>query len=112
MARIHLAFLGPPHIELNGTPVRLDTPNAIALMAYLAAAGKPVSRDALVALLWSRQGRAEGHAALRRMLSAVRNVLGRQLVAAEGEAVWLPESPRKQAKDCRRCMRRESCIVI
>jgi DNA-binding SARP family transcriptional activator/predicted ATPase len=93
MARIRLAFLGPPHVELDGTPVRLDTGKAIALMAYLAVIGKPVSRDALVALLWSRCGRVEGHAALRRTLSAMRNVLGRELMAAEREAVWLPESP-------------------
>ena len=93
MARVRLAFLGPPNIELDGTPVRLDVQKAIALMAYLAATGKPVSCDELVTLLWSRHGRVDRHAALRRTLSAVRDVLGRELMVAEREVVWLPESP-------------------
>ena len=93
MARIRLAFLGPPHIELGGTPVRLATEKAIALMAYLAVTGKPVRRDALVSLLWPRYGRVDGQAALRSTLSAVRAVLDRELIAAEREAVWLRESP-------------------
>ena len=93
MAMVRLAFLGPPSIELDGVPIHLDTRKAIALVAYLSVIGKPVSRDALVALLWSRYGRAEGHAALRRTLSTLRNALGRGFVDAEREAVSLPELP-------------------
>jgi DNA-binding SARP family transcriptional activator len=93
MAKVRLAFLGPPSIELDGNPVHLDTRKAIALMAYLSVIGKPVSREALVNLLWSRYGRAEGHAALRRTLSTLRIALGREVIDAEREAVSLPELP-------------------
>jgi TolB-like protein/Tfp pilus assembly protein PilF len=93
MAKVRLAFLGPPSIELDGNPVHLDTRKAIALMAYLSVIGKPVGRDALVNLLWSRYGRAEGHAALRRTLSTLRTALGREVIDAERETVSLPELP-------------------
>jgi TolB-like protein/DNA-binding SARP family transcriptional activator len=93
MAKVRLAFLGPPSIERDGVPVHLDTRKAIALMVYLSVIGKPVSRDTLVTLLWSRYGRAEGHAALRRTLSTVRTALGREFIDAEREAVSLPELP-------------------
>ena len=92
MANVHLAFLGPPTIELDGAPVRFDTRKAVALIAYLAVIGKPVSRDTLVNLLWSRYGRAEGHGALRRTLSTIRSSLGREFIDAEREAICLSES--------------------
>jgi TolB-like protein/Tfp pilus assembly protein PilF len=93
MAQVRLAFLGTPNIELDGVPVHFDTRKAIALLAYLSVIGKPVSRDALVNLLWSRYGRAEGHAALRRTLSTLRSALGREVLDAEREAICLPELP-------------------
>ncbi|MGO9310450.1 MAG: tetratricopeptide repeat protein, partial [Spirochaetia bacterium] len=93
MAKVRLAFLGAPSIEVDGAPVHLDTRKAIALMAYLSVIGKPVSRDTLVTLLWSRYGRTEGHAALRRTLSALRNAVGREFIDAERETVCLRELP-------------------
>jgi TolB-like protein len=92
MAKVRLAFLGPPTVELDGVPVRFDTRKAVALMAYLAVIGKPVSRDALVNLLWSRYGRVEGHGTLRRTLSTLRSSLGREFIDADREAICLSES--------------------
>ena len=96
MARVRLAFLGPPLIELDGAPVHLDTRKAVALVAYLAETAEPVSRDTLVTLLWSRYGRAGGHAALRRTLSTLRSALGKGLLDAERETVRLVQSPDLQ----------------
>ena len=93
MARVRLAFLGPPHLEVDGAPVQLDTRKAIALAAYLAVTAEPASRDSLVTLLWSRYGRAGGHAALRRTLSTMRASLGPAVLRTEREAVCLTDSP-------------------
>jgi TolB-like protein len=93
MARVRLAFLGPPAVELDGAPVHFDTRKAVALLAYLSVIGRPVSRDTLVTLLWSPYGRAEGHSALRRTLSTLRSALGDEFLDAEREAVSLTESP-------------------
>lgn len=89
MQQIRLAFLGTPRIECKGVPAQLDTRKAVALLAYLAATGEPASRESLVTLLWSRYGRAGGHAALRRTLSTLRNALGRSLLTTERETVGL-----------------------
>jgi adenylate cyclase len=91
MGKVRLAFLGPPSIERDGAAVHLDTRKAIALMAYLCVIGKPVGRDTLVTLLWSRYGRAEGHASLRRTLSTLRSALGHEYIDADRETACLAE---------------------
>jgi len=87
--RVRLAFLGTPWIECDGVPAQLDTRKAVALLAYLAVGDGPASRESLVTLLWSRYGRAGGHAALRRTLSTIRSALGRDVLATERENVGL-----------------------
>ncbi len=91
--QIRLAFLGTPRIECNGVPAQLDTRKAVALLAYLAATGEPASRESLVTLLWSRYGRAGGHAALRRTLSTLRSAFGKSFLTTERETVGLTGTP-------------------
>jgi len=89
MASVRLAFLGPPLIEVDGSPVHLDTRKATALLAYLSVSAEPVSREVLVTLLWSRYGRAGGHAALRRTLSTLRTAVGREILDTRRETAGL-----------------------
>ena len=47
-----VSLLGPPRVERDGAPVSFDTRKATALLAHLALAERPHSRDALCELLW------------------------------------------------------------
>ena len=49
---LEVTLLGPPRIERDGERVAFDTRKAMALLAHLALADRPRSRDALCALLW------------------------------------------------------------
>jgi len=96
MIRLKIWLFGPPRIELDGTPVEVDTRKAIALLAYLTITGRPHGRDALAALLWPDLNQDRARAALRRTLSALRKGLGgsglaagRSLVSLEFEDMWL-----------------------
>jgi len=96
MTRLRIWLFGPPRIELDGTPVEVDTRKAIALLAYLTITGRPHGRDALAALLWPDLNQDRARAALRRTLSSLRKGLGgsglaagRSRVSLEFEDMWL-----------------------
>ena len=96
MTSLKIWLFGPPRIELDGSPVEVDTRKAIALLAYLAVTGRPHGRDALAALLWPDLNQDRARAALRRTLSALRKGLGgsglaagRTRVSLEFEGMWL-----------------------
>ncbi|CAN5658306.1 AAA family ATPase [soil metagenome] len=96
MTKLKIWLFGPPRVELDGTPVEVDTRKAIALLAYLSVTGRPHGRDALAALLWPDLNQDRARAALRRTLSALRKGLGgsglaagRSRVSLEFEDMWL-----------------------
>ena len=72
---VKLFLLGPPRIERDGVPVKVDTRKAIALVAYLAVTRQSHTRDALAALLWPDYDQTRARAALRRTLSTLRKAL-------------------------------------
>lgn len=76
VSRLAFYLLGPPRIERDGNPLKLDRRKAIALVANLAVTGESQSRDSLVNLLWPEYDGSRGRAALRRTLHALRNTLG------------------------------------
>ena len=88
MSRLSLYLLGPPRIECNGAPIKVDTRKAIALIAYLAITGERHGRDALVNLLWPEYDQTRGRAALRRTLYALRKSLS-DLAPGSEQATWL-----------------------
>ncbi|HZJ52204.1 MAG TPA: AAA family ATPase [Actinomycetota bacterium] len=96
MTRLKIWLFGPPRIELDGTPVEVDTRKAVALLAYLTITGRPHGRDALAALLWPDLNQDRARAALRRTLSTLRKGLGgsglaagRSRVSLEFKDMWL-----------------------
>src|SRR5919204_3310577 len=79
--RLTLKLFGPPRIEREGKPITLDTRKAVAIVAYLALAGRQ-SRDRLAAMFWPEATTERARGALRRTLSVLRTrALGHALVS-------------------------------
>ena len=67
-----IRLLGPPRVERDGEAVAFDTRKAMALLAHLALAERPRSREALCSLLWPAHDLDRARGALRRTLSTLR----------------------------------------
>jgi DNA-binding SARP family transcriptional activator len=77
-AALEIFLLGAPRVRCAGRPVSFDTRKATALLAHLALADRPRSREALCELLWPTQDPEHARGALRRTLSAVRKAVGEE----------------------------------
>jgi DNA-binding SARP family transcriptional activator/predicted ATPase len=84
---LSISLLGPPRVERDGQPVSFDTRKATALLAHLALAERPRSREALCDLLWPGRDPDHARGALRRTLSTLRSAVGAERVATEGDSV-------------------------
>ncbi|MET0809769.1 MAG: BTAD domain-containing putative transcriptional regulator, partial [Thermoleophilaceae bacterium] len=90
---VKVALLGPPRVKRDGEPVRFDTRKALALLAHLALAEAPRSRDSLCGLLWPRHDPDRARGALRRTLSTLRGAIGEEWVETPGDAIALRTGP-------------------
>src|SRR5438105_242789 len=86
---VSVTLLGPPRIERDGTLATVDTRKAVALLAYLALARRPVSRDEICALLWPDAEHGRARAALRRTLSSLSAALGGRGLVVEADTLRL-----------------------
>ncbi len=86
-------LLGPPRVERDGERVAFDTRKAIALLAHLALADRPRSREALCDLLWPAHDPDRARGALRRTLSTLRGAIGEEWIDAAGDSVALRRGP-------------------
>ena len=86
---VTVSLFGPPEIRRAGIVMKVDTRKAWAVLGYLSAAGAPVPRDVLAALLWPESSQAAARAVLRRTLSALRSAIGRAAVAADRDTLSL-----------------------
>jgi DNA-binding SARP family transcriptional activator len=50
--QLAMHLLGPPKLEWDNTPLRIDRRKALALLAYLAVSGEHYTREYLSSLLW------------------------------------------------------------
>jgi len=89
MSQLTLHLLGPPRLELDGTPVHISYRKAMALFTYLATTGQPHTRDSLATLLWPENDQSSARAGLRRMLSILNQALGSGWLQADRETVNL-----------------------
>jgi DNA-binding SARP family transcriptional activator/predicted ATPase len=86
---LEVSLIGPPRVTRDGRPVTFDTRKAMALLAHLALAGRPRSREALCELLWPGHDTDHARGALRRTLSALRKSVGEEWIETRGDSVAL-----------------------
>ncbi len=73
---LQIRLLGPPRVTLDGVPVTFETRKAMALLAHLALADLPRSRETLGELLYPGHDPERARGALRRTLSTLRTGIG------------------------------------
>lgn len=89
MERLEFRLLGFPEFRLDGRPVELALRKAAALLAYLAEAGGPVSREVAATLLWPDADEPAALARLRRTLHKIHLAFGARVIAATGVSLGL-----------------------
>jgi DNA-binding SARP family transcriptional activator len=96
MDDVRLHLLGPPRIEYQGLPVRIERRKAMALAAYLACAGHRQSREVLADLLWPDLDHEHARSALRSALLALTTPISldwieadRATLALKWDVVWV-----------------------
>ncbi len=93
MAQLKLFLLGPPRVELNGTPVDLNRRKALALLVYLAVTGQPHSRDAIATLMYPDYSQSRARSYLRRDLAIVNTALVGDWLDADRDTIELKRTP-------------------
>jgi DNA-binding SARP family transcriptional activator/tetratricopeptide (TPR) repeat protein len=91
-ARIRIRLLGPVAVEVDGSPLAVDTRKAVALLAYLAVTRRPASRESAAALLWPDADGPDARGALRRTLSVLNAGLGSPGLVVDRSAISLDPS--------------------
>jgi predicted ATPase/DNA-binding SARP family transcriptional activator len=89
MSCLSLYLLGPPRIELDGVPVKVETHQAIALLVYLAVTAEGHSRAELKNFLWPEVDVEHGRTSLRHTLYLLRKSLSGDCVEADRESIRL-----------------------
>ena len=96
MAAINLYLFGLPRITYQERAIEVKRRKALALVAYLALAELPQSRDMLATLLWPDLDQERAHAALRSTLPTLSLLLpetwltvDRQTIRLKSEVVWV-----------------------
>jgi DNA-binding SARP family transcriptional activator/tetratricopeptide (TPR) repeat protein len=86
---LEIRLLGPVEIHVDGRSLSVDTRKAVALLAYLAVAGRSQDREHLADLLWPGYSEERGRATLRRTLSALKSGVGDGWIQVDGTTVGL-----------------------
>ena len=63
---LRIRLLGPLEVEVSGRPIVVDTRKALAIIALVAAEGRPFARDELAAMFWPDADDEAARGALRR----------------------------------------------
>ena len=92
MMALEITLLGAPRVERDGEAVSFDTRKAMALLAHLALAERPRSREALCSLLWPAHELDHARGALRRTLSTMRTGIGDEWIQVAGDSLALRRS--------------------
>jgi predicted ATPase/DNA-binding SARP family transcriptional activator len=90
---LNLRLLGKPHVSQNGAVVTgFISSKAQALLFYLAATGRPHTREALAGLLWGDMPEAQAGKNLRNALSNLRALVGPHLLITRDEVAFNRDS--------------------
>src|SRR5262245_22866628 len=87
--RLNIRMMGTPEIYVGETPLILNHLKSRALLFYLAATGRPHTREHLAALLWGESGQSEASHSLRSSLYHLRKSLSanqiEEVLISDGE---------------------------
>jgi pimeloyl-ACP methyl ester carboxylesterase/DNA-binding SARP family transcriptional activator len=86
---IELCASGYPELRAAGQAIPLKLKRGLALLVVLSELGRKVARSRLAELLWPDASLDIGRARLRRLCHEVNGVLGLDLLAGDGDALWL-----------------------
>lgn len=89
---LSIRLLGSPQITLNGQPIHIPRRKSRALLYYLAAHMRPLTREHLLTFFWPDADRASGQQVLRTTLHGLRKALGSALLAADETIALAPDS--------------------
>lgn len=89
---LNLFLFGYPRLEQQGQTVPIKLRKGLALLAYLAMVGKPLSRDRLAELLWPEAPAGDGRACLRRTLHRLVRQLGDGMFITTPQTIALAPS--------------------
>ncbi len=85
-----LQLLGLPQVRRAGAPLTITRRKSRALLFYLAAHARPLTRDHLLAFFWPDLDRAAAQQTLRTTLHGLRRTLGDDLLVDEGTLALAP----------------------
>ena len=89
MTALKLFLLGPPRVDLDGSPVEIQRRKAFALLIYLAVSGQPHSRDTLATLFYPDHSQSRARAYLRRDLATLNTGLAGDWLNIDRDTVEL-----------------------
>src|SRR5437764_10387824 len=79
-------------LDADGRPITRLGPRNLALLAYLALATKPLSRDHVAELFWGDRDESRARHSMREALSKLRQLLGPDSIARRSDLVALAPS--------------------
>lgn len=93
MDSVSFHFFGPPVIFVKGIQVPVKRNKTLALIAYLAVRGSPVSRDRMTDMLWPGLEVKKARANLRTVLSESKHLLPEGVIGTEGHSLRIITGP-------------------
>lgn len=84
-----LRLQGWPRVELAGSPMPIGLKYGLALLAYLALRGQHASRLHVATLLWPEVDSITSRTRLRRLVYALNDACGIELVSGDADKLWL-----------------------
>ena len=82
---LRLYLLGPPELKQNKHTAKIERQKTMALLVYLIVAKQRHSRDELATLLWPEYDQKHARANLRRCLSELRQIFGKEFIRSDQE---------------------------
>jgi len=101
---LSVQLLGSPQLLLDGRPLTIPRRKSRALIYYLAAHVRPLTRDHLLALFWPDQNRPAAQQVLRTTLHGLRKALGPALLVEEN-TLGLASEAEVDARQFERALR-------
>lgn len=92
MPHLRICLLGQPRVELDGSPLIVDTRKTFALLLLLAVDRPTLRREFLVNLLWPEKNRKKGEDLLRHSLYILKKTLPPELIHADRDTVSIATS--------------------